>query len=52
MQGYGPYNITKLLEKEKIDILAYHQQKLGIGLYQTLTLKLKNNIETKKSICI
>lgn len=35
MQGNGPYRIAKILEAEKIDIPAYHQQKLGYGLYQS-----------------
>ena len=35
MQGNGPYRITKILESEKVDIPAYHQQKLGYGLYQS-----------------
>lgn len=35
MDGAGPYKIAKILEAEKIDIPAYHQQKLGYGLYQS-----------------
>ena len=35
MQGNGPYRIAKVLESEKVDIPAYHQQKLGYGLYQS-----------------
>ena len=35
MQGNGPYRIAKILENEKVDIPAYHQQKLGYGLYQS-----------------
>ena len=35
MQGNGPYRIAKILESEKVDIPAYHQQKLGYGLYQS-----------------
>ncbi|HGD6388736.1 TPA: DUF4368 domain-containing protein [Streptococcus agalactiae] len=35
IQGNGPYRIAKILEAEKIDIPAYHQQKLGYGLYQS-----------------
>ena len=35
MQGNGPYRIAKILESEKIDIPALHQQKLGYGLYQS-----------------
>ncbi|HEO6254315.1 TPA: recombinase family protein [Streptococcus agalactiae] len=35
MQGNGPYRIAKILEGEKVDIPAYHQQKLGYGLYQS-----------------
>lgn len=39
MQGFGPYNIGKLLEKEKVEIPAYHQQKLGVGLHQSVEFK-------------
>lgn len=39
MQGYGPYKISKTLEEEKIDIPGYHQQKLGIGLFQKKEFK-------------
>lgn len=35
MQSNGPYRIAKILESEKVDIPAYHQQKLGYGLYQS-----------------
>lgn len=35
MQGNGPYRIAKILEAEKVDIPAYHQQKLGYGLHQS-----------------
>ena len=35
MQGNGPYRIAKILESEKVDIPAFHQQKLGYGLYQS-----------------
>ncbi len=35
MDGAGPYRIAKILEAEKIDIPAYHQQKLGYGLHQS-----------------
>ena len=35
MDGAGPYKIAKILEAEKIDIPAYHQQKLGYGLHQS-----------------
>ncbi len=35
MDGYGPYRIAKIFEEEKIDIPAYHQQKLGVGLYKS-----------------
>ncbi|HGI4798637.1 TPA: DUF4368 domain-containing protein [Streptococcus agalactiae] len=39
MQGNGPYRIAKILESEKVDIPAYHQQKLGYGLYQSKNFK-------------
>ncbi|MFY1027832.1 DUF4368 domain-containing protein [Actinobacillus seminis] len=35
MDGAGPYKIAKILEAEKIDIPAYHQQKMGYGLHQS-----------------
>ena len=35
MDGAGPYKIAKILEADKIDIPAYHQQKLGYGLHQS-----------------
>ena len=35
MQGNGPYRIAKILESEKVDIPAYHQQKMGYGLHQS-----------------
>lgn len=39
MEGKGPYQIAKILSDEQIDIPAYHQQKLGIGLWQTREIK-------------
>lgn len=39
MEGAGPYNIARILESEKIDIPAYHQQKLGYGLHQSKTFE-------------
>lgn len=35
MNGVGPYKIAKILEADKIDIPAYHQQKMGYGLHQS-----------------
>lgn len=35
MSGMGPYQISKKLTEEGIDIPAYHQKKLGIGLWQS-----------------
>ena len=35
MDGSGPYKIAKILEADKIDIPAYHQQKMGYGLHQS-----------------
>ncbi|HBD4328703.1 TPA: recombinase family protein [Enterococcus faecalis] len=35
MDGEGPYKIAKILEADKIDIPAYHQQKMGYGLHQS-----------------
>lgn len=34
MEGFGPYQIAKCLSNEKIDIPAWHQAKLGLGLHQ------------------
>lgn len=34
MEGAGPYKISKLLEKEKVECPAYHQQKIGYGNHQ------------------
>ncbi len=33
MEGKGPYQIAKILSADKIEIPAYHQQKLGVGLW-------------------
>jgi len=35
MDGKGPYAIARVLEADKIDIPAYHQQKLGYVLHQS-----------------
>ena len=35
MDGAGPYKIAKILEADKIDIPAYHQQGVGYGLHQS-----------------
>lgn len=34
MEGKGPYQIAKILEADRVEIPAYHQQKQGLGLYQ------------------
>ena len=34
LEGKGPFQICKILEADKVEIPAYHQQKLGIGLWQ------------------
>ena len=39
MDGAGPYKIAKILEADKIDIPAYHQQKMGYGLHQSKNFK-------------
>ncbi len=39
MDGMGPYQIASQLSAEKVDVPAYHQQKLGIGLWQTREIK-------------
>lgn len=39
MEGKGPYQIGRILSDEKIDIPAYHHQKMGIGLWQTREIK-------------
>ena len=35
LDGKGPYQIANTLSNEKIEIPAFHQQKLGIGLWKT-----------------
>ena len=39
LEGKGPFQICKILEADKVEIPAYHQQKLGIGLWQTREIK-------------
>ena len=39
LEGYGPFQICKILEEDKIDIPAYHQQKQGTGLWKTREIK-------------
>ena len=39
MEGKGPYQIAQILSEEKIEIPAYHHQKLGIGLWQSREIK-------------
>ncbi|MCD7880154.1 MAG: recombinase family protein [Clostridiales bacterium] len=39
MDGKGPYQIAQILSDEKVDIPAYHHQKLGIGLYKSREIK-------------
>ena len=39
LEGYGPFQICKILEADKVDIPAYHQQKLGMGLWKNRELK-------------
>lgn len=39
MEGKGPYQISKILSDEHIEIPAYHHQKLGIGLWQSREIK-------------
>lgn len=39
MEGKGPYQIAKILSADKVEIPAYHQQKLGIGLWQSREIK-------------
>lgn len=38
LEGHGPFQICKILENDKVEIPAYHQKKLGIGLYQNREL--------------
>ncbi|MFI3214039.1 MAG: recombinase family protein [Eubacteriales bacterium] len=39
LEGKGPYQITKILEAEKVHIPSYHHQLLGIGLHKSRELK-------------
>ncbi len=39
LEGKGPFQISKILEEDRVEIPAYHQQKLGIGLWQSRELK-------------
>ena len=39
MDGKGPYQISKILSDEHIEIPAYYHQKMGIGLWQTREIK-------------
>ena len=39
LEGKGIYQICKMLEEEKIEIPAYHQQKQGLGLWQHRPIK-------------
>lgn len=38
LEGYGSFQICKILEADKVEIPAYHQQKMGMGLWQTRQL--------------
>lgn len=38
LDGKGPYQICKILEADKVEIPAYHQQKMGMGLWQSRQL--------------
>ncbi len=39
LEGKGPYQITQILQSEKVHIPAYHLQLLGLGLHKTTVLK-------------
>ncbi|MBR6397963.1 MAG: recombinase family protein [Lachnospiraceae bacterium] len=39
MDGKGPYQISKILTEEKVEIPAYYHQKKGIGLWKTREIK-------------
>ncbi len=39
LEGKGPYQISKILSDEHIEIPAYYHQKLGIGLWQSREIK-------------
>lgn len=39
LDGYGPFQICKMLEADEVEIPAYHQQKQGLGLWQNRELK-------------
>ena len=38
LEGQGAYRICKILEADKVEIPAYHQSKLGVGLWQSREL--------------
>lgn len=39
LEGKGPYQISRILSDEHIEVPAFHHQKLGIGLWQTREIK-------------
>ena len=38
LDGKGPFQICKILEADKVEIPAYHQKKMGMGLWQSRQL--------------
>lgn len=39
LEGKGPYQISRILSDEHIEVPAFYHQKLGIGLWQTREIK-------------
>lgn len=39
LDGKGPFQICKILEADKVEIPAYHQKKMGMGLWQSRPLE-------------
>ena len=39
LEGYGPFQICKILEADKVEIPDYHMQKMGMGLWKTREIK-------------
>lgn len=39
LDGYGPFQICGILEGDKVEIPAVHEQKLGVGLYKSRKLE-------------
>lgn len=42
MDGYGPFQIAKKLQEERIEIPAVHMAKMGVGLWKTRVDEIKD----------